>query len=121
RGQILFGARIADDDLQRSAYRDLGDLASELLSQAVGAAHVAGVEDLRRTGVDAGLRVESRAQQIDSVDTLRPGIQVNKLLDYLARAITHDTEPPADAESHSDLVLGRGGKVEDRRRPEPTP
>src|SRR4029077_7923080 len=65
--------------------------------------------------------VESRAQQIDSVDTLRPGIQVNKLLDYLARAITHDTEPPADAESHSDLVLGRGGKVEDRRRPEPTP
>src|SRR5690242_11869015 len=121
RGQILFGGRIADDDLQRSSYRDLGDLASELLSQAVGAAHVAGVKDLRRAGVDAGLRLESRAKEIDPIDTVMPEIQVNELLDYLARAIAHDVEPPADAMSHADLVLGRGGQVEDCRRIEPGP
>ena len=56
RRQILFGGRIADDDLQRFAYRDLGDLAAELLSQAIRAAHVAGVKDLRRAGGDTGLR-----------------------------------------------------------------
>src|SRR5260370_8716138 len=92
------------------------------MGQAVGAAHVAGVEDLRRAGVDTRLRrLESRAQEIDSLDTLMPEVQVNKLLDYLPRAITHDAEPPADPVSQSDLVLGRGREIEDRRRPEPAP
>src|SRR5258708_17691855 len=48
-----------------------------------------------------------------------PEVQVNKLLDYLPRAIPHDAEPPADPVSQSDLVLGRGREIEDRRRPEP--
>src|SRR5207253_9435882 len=106
RGQNLFGGGIADDDLQRFAYRDLGDLAPELLSQAIGAAHVAGVEDLRRAGGDIGLRQESGTEEIDPFDALRPEVQVHNLLDYLARAVAHDVEPPADAVAHSDLVLG---------------
>jgi len=90
------------------------------LSQAVGAAHFAGLEDLCRAFGDPRLHVESGTEQIDPLEPARPEVQVDELLDYLARAaIAHNAEPPEEAMSRSDRILARGSELESGRRTEP--